>query len=73
MRWSDRVKSEREKQIYIKAYVCNLEKWYRRTNLQRRNRDTDIENKHQGEKGEGGKLADWDWHIHATMYKIGNS
>ena len=38
--WS---KSEREKQTsYIKAYMYNLEKWYRWTYLQRRKRDTDI-------------------------------
>ena len=34
----------REKQIlYINAYIWNLEKWYRQTYLQGRNRDTDIE------------------------------
>ena len=41
--WS---KSEREKQIsYINAYMWNLEKWYRWTRLQGRNRDTDVEDK----------------------------
>ena len=50
--WS---KSEREKQIlYINAYMWNLEKWYRWTYLQSRNRDTDIENKHMDTKGERG-------------------
>ena len=40
--WS---KSEREKQIsYGITYMWNLEKWYRWTYLQSRNRDTDIEN-----------------------------
>ena len=40
--WS---KSEREKQIsYGFTYMWNLEKWYRRTYLQSRNWDTDIEN-----------------------------
>ena len=40
--WS---KSEREKQIlYINVYMWNLEKWYRWTSLQGRNRDTDVEN-----------------------------
>ena len=40
--WS---KSERKKQIpYINAYMWNLEKWYRWTYLQGRNRDPDTEN-----------------------------
>ena len=40
------MKSEREKQIsYIDAYIQNLEKWYRSTYLQGRNRDADIENR----------------------------
>ena len=30
--------------MYINAYIWNLEKWYRQTYLQGRNRDTDIEN-----------------------------
>ena len=47
--WS---KSEREKQIsYINAYLWNLEKWYRWTGLQGRNRDTDVENKRMDTKG----------------------
>ena len=36
--------------------MSDLEKWYRRTYLQSRNRDTDIENKYMGTKegkGEG--------------------
>ena len=38
-------KSEREKQMsYINAFIWNLEKWYRWTYLQGRNRDTDVEN-----------------------------
>ena len=40
--WS---KSEREKQVpYIKAYMWNLERWYRWTYVQGRNRGADIEN-----------------------------
>jgi len=43
MSQSHRVKSEREKQMsYINAYMWNLEKWYWRSCLQNRNRDTDI-------------------------------
>ena len=46
-------KSEREKQIlYINACMWNLEKWYRWTYLQGRNRDTDIENGHVNTMGE---------------------
>ena len=40
-------KSEKEKQIsYISTYIWNLEKWYRWSYLQSRNRDTDVENKY---------------------------
>ena len=47
--WS---KSEREKQIsHINAYMWNLEKWYRWTSLQGRNRDTVVEKKHTDTKG----------------------
>ena len=71
--WS---KSEREKQVlYINTYMWNLEKWYRWTGLQGRNRDTDIENKSMDTKwGKGGwdELGDWDWHIYTNMYKIDN-
>ena len=45
-------KSEREKEIYINAYIWNLEKWYKWTYLQGGNRDADIENKHV-DTGEG--------------------
>ena len=69
-------KSEREKQMsYINAYTWNLEKWYRWTYLQSRNRDRDVENKcmgTEGGKGEWKKLGDWDWHIDTTVCKIGN-
>ena len=48
--WS---KSEREKQISsINAYMWNLEKWYRWSYLQGRNRDPDAENKCMDTKGE---------------------
>ena len=57
-------KSEREKQMsYINAYMWNLEKWYRGTYLQNRNRDTGVENKcmgTEGGRGEWEKLGDWD-------------
>ena len=54
--------SERAKQmLYIDAYVWNLEKQYRWTYLQSRNRDIDIENKHMDTKGEGweGWIGRW--------------
>ena len=57
--WS---KSEREKQILcVNAYMWNLEKWYRWTYLQSRNKDTDLVNKCSainGEDGEWNKLED---------------
>ena len=69
-KWS---KSEREKQIlYINAYMWNLEKWYRWTYLQGRNRDTDVENRREDtgcRKGRWDELGDWDWHIYTTMCK----
>ena len=76
--WS---KSEREKQIsYINAYMWNLEKWYRWTGLQGRNKRHECREQmygHQGVKAGGGvrwwnELGDWDWHIYTNMYKIDN-
>ena len=71
--WS---KSDRERQISSDiAYMWNLEKWYKWTYLQNRNRVTDVKNKlmvTKGERGGGNKLRDWDWHIYITIYKIGN-
>ena len=70
-------KSEGEKQIlYINACMWNLEKRYRWTGLQGKNRDTDVENKRidtkVGKVGWGDELGDWDWHIYTNMYKIDN-
>ena len=71
--WS---KSEREKQISYIMHICGIWKnWYRRSYLQSRNRDTDIENKRMGTKvGGWDELGDWDWHVYTidTMYKIDN-
>ena len=64
--WS---RSKREKQIlYINAYMWNPEKWYRRTYLQSRNRDTDVENKRMDTKGEreGGR----NWEIGIGTYTL---
>ena len=64
------VKSEREKQIsYINAYIGNLEKWYRKTCLQGRNRDTDVENKCMDTKGERG-LCGKNWEIGIDIYTL---
>ena len=57
--------------------MWNLEEWYRRSYLQNRSRDTDVENKRMDTKGERGgweELGDWDSHIHTidTMYKVDN-
>ena len=58
--------------------MWNIEKCYRWSYLQSRNRDTDVENKCIDTKGERGggweELGDWDWHIYTTdtMYKIDN-
>ena len=47
-------KSEKEKQmLYNIAYMWNLEKWYRWSYLQNRNRDTDAENGHMDATVEG--------------------
>ena len=44
--------------------MWNLEKWYRRTGLQGRNRDTDVEHKRMDTKGEsdrgGGGVMNWE-------------
>ena len=68
--YSEWTKSEREKQIsYINAYIWNLEKWYRLTSLQGRNRDTDVENKCMDTKG--GKLGDgMNWEIGIDIYTL---
>ena len=53
--WS---KSEIEKgTLYNITYMWNLEKWYRWTYLQSRNRDTDVENKLMDTKGE--ERSEW--------------
>ena len=56
------------------SYMWNLEKWYRWSYLQSRNRGTDVENKCMDTKGERRgweELGDWDGHIYIidTMYK----
>ena len=64
--WS---KSERETQILdIKAYMWNLEKWYRWSYLQSRNGDTDVENKCMDIKGgKGGRMT---WETGLDVYTL---
>ena len=64
--WS---KSERENQIsYNIACMWNLEKWYRWTYLQSRNRDTDVENKLMVTKqGSGGGM---NWETGTDIYTV---
>ena len=45
--WSQKVKNK----YRILTHMWNLEKWYRWTDLQGRNRDTDVENKRMDTKG----------------------
>ena len=66
--WSE---SEREKNLlYINAYMWNLKKnWYRWSYLQSRNRDTDIENKRMGTKGERGD-GGMNWEVGINIYTL---
>ena len=53
--------------------MWNLEKWYRWTGLQVRNRDTDVENKRmdtKGESGGGGGVCVMNWEIGINMYTL---
>ena len=70
--------SEKSWEQNSRFQICGIWKnWYRRSYLQSRNRDTDVENKCIDTKGKGGRwdeLGDWDWNIYTidTMYKIDN-
>ena len=50
-----------KKKVHINTYIYNLEKWYRGTYLQSRNRDTDIENKCMDTKE--GRRGGTNWEI----------
>ena len=52
--WSKSEKKKKTQISSIKAYIWNLEKWYRWPYLRSRNRDTSIESKCISTKGEGG-------------------
>ena len=82
--WSDKVDlgivilSEWSKIEEAKYYVISLtlesKKIVQWTDLQNRNRVTDIGNNLMVTKMERreGKLGDWDWHIHMNIYNIDN-
>ena len=61
----------RKRQIpYDMTYMWNLNKWYKQTYLQNRNRLTDVENKLRVTKGERvgrDKLGVWDEQIHTII------
>ena len=52
--------------------MWNLEKWYRWTSLQGRNRDTDVENKRMDTKGgkRGGVGGGKNWEIGIDIYML---
>ena len=54
--------------------MCNLEKWYRCTGLQGRNRDTDVENKCMNTKGRkqvgDGSGGGMNWEIGIDIYTL---
>ena len=49
----------KKKISYINAHLWNLEKWYRWTYFQGRNRDADTEKGPVGGVGDGGESGDW--------------
>ena len=55
---------------YLSIYIWNLEKWYRWSYLQSRNRDTDVENKCMDTKGEGGGGMNWEIGIDIDIYTL---
>ena len=64
IKWS---MSEREKQISFNiTYMWNLEKCYRWTYSQSKNRDTDVEHYHGVGEGMMSELRYWDQHIYTV-------
>ena len=64
---------EKNKYFYINTYMWNLEKWFRWTSLQGRNRDTDVENKRMDTKEEEWRLAGdgvINWEIGIDIYTL---
>ena len=71
------VSQKGENKCRILTHICGIWKnWYRRSYLESRNRNTDVENKCMDTKVERGwdELGDWDWNIYIidTMYAIDN-
>ena len=50
--------------------MWNLQKWYRGTGLQGRNRDTDVENKHGHLGGKLGGVGGMNWEIGIDIYTL---
>ena len=68
---SEGIKSEREKQIlHTNAYTWNLEKWYRWSNLQNRNRDKDIESKCMGTNKRERGVSGMNWQAEIVIYTL---
>ena len=51
---------QKEKNIYINAYMWNLEKWYQWASLQGRNGDADTDNRLVNTAGEGDGGMSWE-------------
>ena len=51
---------EKKQVLYINTYMWNVEKWYKITRLQGRNRDIDIENGYVDIAGEREGGMDWE-------------
>ena len=49
--WSEVSQKGKNEYHILIAHMCNIEKWYRGTYLQGRNRDTEVENKCMDSKG----------------------
>ena len=55
--------------------MWHIEKWYRWTYLQSRDRDIDVDKQLMDTKGvreNWDELGDWKWHVYTTMNKIDN-
>ena len=65
---SDISQKEKKQISYIKAYMWNLEEWYRWAYLQGKNRDTDLEKSlvDTAGKGEGGT----NWESSIEIYTL---
>ena len=67
--------AKREKQQINIVYMWHIEKWYRWTYLQSRDRDIDVDKQLLDTKGvreEWDEFGDWKWHVYTTMNKIDN-